>query len=212
MVGGEGVAIRALRSCCAVARAQHLGQKDRFGRPPRGWLRPAQHARFARNTFAADFFFSFRAFISPETFLLKASFSKSTQAKKSAPFSIRRNRNQFSLIAVGFSSLLVTFYTQKLKKDKKALFGFWHSPPFLFRHVLVSPLPKQNNHRPLFTFFIFGIYFFIFSILLRDSPSSSTLFREALLERTLSYTLLIFGVLQIIYKQLVSSSRHPKAS
>ena len=36
---------RALISCCAVARAQHLGQNSRFTQQPlRGWLRAAQHA------------------------------------------------------------------------------------------------------------------------------------------------------------------------
>ena len=36
---------RALISCCAVARAQYLGQNSRFAQqPPQGWLRTAQHA------------------------------------------------------------------------------------------------------------------------------------------------------------------------
>ena len=35
---------RARISCCAVARAQHLGQNSRFAQqPPQGWLRAAQH-------------------------------------------------------------------------------------------------------------------------------------------------------------------------
>ena len=59
------VPTRALISCCAVARAQHLGQNSRFAQqPPIGWLRAAQHAIFGaqhfrrrRKFFVAAFFF-----------------------------------------------------------------------------------------------------------------------------------------------------------
>ena len=45
---------RALLSCCAVARAQLLGQNSRFAqKPPRGWVRAARHAFFWRATFFA---------------------------------------------------------------------------------------------------------------------------------------------------------------
>ena len=38
-------ATRALSSCCAIARTQHLGQRNRFvQQSPRGWLRATQHA------------------------------------------------------------------------------------------------------------------------------------------------------------------------
>ena len=48
------IQIRALVSCCAVARAQLLGQKSRFAQQPqRGWLRAAQHEFFMRAKFFA---------------------------------------------------------------------------------------------------------------------------------------------------------------
>ena len=44
---------RALTSCCAVARAQHLGQNSRFAQqPPRGWLRTAHHAILCARCFS----------------------------------------------------------------------------------------------------------------------------------------------------------------
>ena len=48
VVGFSSLCNRALTSCCAVARAQHLGQNGRFAQqqPLRGWLRAAQHAIF----------------------------------------------------------------------------------------------------------------------------------------------------------------------
>ena len=48
------IQIRALVSCCAVARAQLLGQKSRFAQQPqRGWLRAVQHEFFMRAKFFA---------------------------------------------------------------------------------------------------------------------------------------------------------------
>ena len=44
---------RALISCCAVARAHHLGQNNRFAQqPPRGWLHAAQHAILGAQQFS----------------------------------------------------------------------------------------------------------------------------------------------------------------
>ena len=49
----EYLGIRALIRCCAVKRAQHLGQNGRFTQqPPRGWLRAAQHAFFGAQRFS----------------------------------------------------------------------------------------------------------------------------------------------------------------
>lgn len=47
------VCTRALTSCCAAARPQCLSQNSGFSQqPPRGWMRPAQHAIFVAEHFS----------------------------------------------------------------------------------------------------------------------------------------------------------------
>ena len=46
------------QGCCAVVLAQHLGQNSRFAqKPPRGWLRAAQHAILGAQHFSPQAFF-----------------------------------------------------------------------------------------------------------------------------------------------------------
>ena len=62
--------IGALISCCAVARAQHLGQHNRFAQQsPRGWLRAAQNAILGAQHFSLHAFFFVARFFSPQHFL-----------------------------------------------------------------------------------------------------------------------------------------------